>query len=111
MAGRASRPTPMSRRSCKRPGTRAGRRSPSSAAATRRRSEVMRDAIKIGVIADQTGALAPMGGAQANTATLVVDEINATGGLLGRRIELLIEDSATDDARAAAAATKLVQHH
>ena len=69
----------------------------------------MRDAIKIGVIADRTGALSVMGGAQANTATLVVDEINASGGLLGRRVELVIEDSATDDARAAAAATKLVQ--
>ena len=69
----------------------------------------MRDAIKIGVIADQTGALSIMGGAQANVATLVVDEINASGGLLGRRVELLIEDSATDDAQAAAAATKLVQ--
>ena len=61
------------------------------------------------MIADQTGALSPLGGAQANTATLVVDEINASGGLLGRRVELLIEDSATDDAQAAAAATKLVQ--
>ena len=69
----------------------------------------MQQAIKVGVIADQTGALSPMGGAQANTATLVVDEINAAGGLLGRRVELLIEDSATDDARAAAAATKLVE--
>jgi ABC-type branched-subunit amino acid transport system substrate-binding protein len=69
----------------------------------------MRDAIKIGVIADQTGALSIMGGAQANVATLVVDEINASGGLLGRRVELLIEDSATEDAQAAAAATKLVQ--
>jgi ABC-type branched-subunit amino acid transport system substrate-binding protein len=69
----------------------------------------MREAIKIGVIADQTGALSIMGGAQANVATLVVDEINASGGLLGRRIELLIEDSATDDAQAATAATKLVQ--
>ena len=68
----------------------------------------MRDAIKIGVIADQTGALSVMGVAQANVATLVVDEINASGGLLGRRVELLIEDSATDDARAAAKATKLV---
>jgi ABC-type branched-subunit amino acid transport system substrate-binding protein len=68
----------------------------------------MRDAIKIGVIADRTGALAPMGGAQANTATLVVDEINASGGLLGRHVELLIEDGATDDGRAAAAASKLV---
>jgi len=70
----------------------------------------MRDTINVGVIADQTGALSPLGGAQANTATLVVDEINASGGLLGRRIELLIEDSASDDAQAAAAATKLVQH-
>ena len=70
----------------------------------------MRDAIKIGVIADQTGALSIMGGAQANVATLVVDEINASGGLLGRRVELLIEDSATDDAQAGAAATKLVQN-
>ena len=41
----------------------------------------MRDAIKIGVIADQTGALSIMGGAQANVATLVVDETNAGGGL------------------------------
>ncbi len=69
----------------------------------------MREAIKIGVIADQTGALSIMGGAQANVATLVVDEINASGGLLGRRVELLIEDSATDDGQAAAAATRLVQ--
>jgi branched-chain amino acid transport system substrate-binding protein len=69
----------------------------------------MQQAIKVGVIADQTGTFSPMGGAQANTATLVVDEINASGGLLGRRVELLIEDSATDDERAAAAAAKLVQ--
>jgi ABC-type branched-subunit amino acid transport system substrate-binding protein len=69
----------------------------------------MREAIKVGVIADQTGPLSPMGAAQANTATLVVDEINASGGPLGRRVELLVEDSATDDARAAAAAAKLVQ--
>ncbi len=69
----------------------------------------MRDAIKIGVIADQTGALSIMGAGQANTATLVVDEINASGGLLGRSIELLIEDSASDDGQAATAATKLVQ--
>jgi len=69
----------------------------------------MSEAIKVGVIADQTGALAVMGGAQANTATLVVDEINASGGLLGRRVELCIKDSASDDACAAAAAAKLVQ--
>ena len=48
----------------------------------------MRDEIKIGVIADQTGPLSPLGGAQANTATLVVEEINASGGILGRPIQL-----------------------
>ena len=69
----------------------------------------MGDAIKIGVIADQTGALSVMGAGQANVATLVVDEINASGGLLGHRVELLIEDSATDDAQAAVAATRLVE--
>lgn len=69
----------------------------------------MQDSIKVGVIADQTGPLAPMGCAQANVATLVVDEINASGGVLGRSLELILEDSATDDARAAAAAARLVQ--
>jgi ABC-type branched-subunit amino acid transport system substrate-binding protein len=68
----------------------------------------MRDAIKVGVIADQTGALSPLGGGQANTATLVVDEINASGGVLGRPVELLMEDSASNDEQAAAKATKLV---
>jgi ABC-type branched-subunit amino acid transport system substrate-binding protein len=69
----------------------------------------MEDSIKIGVIADQTGPLSPMGCAQANVATLVVDEINASGGVLGRQLELILEDSATDDARAAAKASKLVR--
>jgi branched-chain amino acid transport system substrate-binding protein len=69
----------------------------------------MRDTIRIGVIADQTGALSAMGVAQANVAALVVDEINTSGGLLGRHVEVLIENSASDDAQAAASATKLVK--
>jgi branched-chain amino acid transport system substrate-binding protein len=69
----------------------------------------MEDPIKVGVIADQTGPLSPMGCAQANVAILVVDEINASGGVLGRPLELLLEDSATDDGQAAAKAGKLVQ--
>ena len=69
----------------------------------------MPDTIKVGVIADQTGALSVMGTGQANVATLVVDETNASGGLLGRPLELLLEDSASDDEQAAAKATKLVR--
>jgi ABC-type branched-subunit amino acid transport system substrate-binding protein len=65
--------------------------------------------LKVGVIADQTGPLSFMGIANANVAKMVIEDINATGGLLGRRIEMLLEDSATDDGEAAAKAKKLVQ--
>ena len=66
------------------------------------------EAIKVGVIADQTGPLDFMGIANANVAKMVIDEINAAGGLLGRSLEMLLEDSATDDDEAEAKATKLV---
>src|SRR4051812_8443857 len=67
-------------------------------------------AIKVGVIADQTGPLSVVGIANANVARLVVDDINAKGGLLGRSLQLHLEDSATIDSVAEAKATKLVQH-
>jgi ABC-type branched-subunit amino acid transport system substrate-binding protein len=66
--------------------------------------------IKVGVIADQTGPLSFMGIANANVAKMVIDDINATGGLLGRKIDLILEDGATIDSVAEAKATKLVQH-
>src|SRR5437016_9062073 len=65
--------------------------------------------IKVGVIADQTGPLSFVGIANANVAKIVIDEINAKGGLLGRQIDLYLEDSATTDSVAEAKATKLVQ--
>ncbi len=65
--------------------------------------------IKVGVIAEQTGALSFMGGANAKVATMVIDDINANGGLLGRKIDLVLEDGATTDSVAAAQATKLVE--
>src|SRR3981081_1783770 len=66
--------------------------------------------IKVGVIAEQTGPLSFMGIANANVAKMVINDINAKGGLLGRQIELCLEDSATIDSVAEAKATKLVQH-
>src|SRR6266540_5033328 len=65
--------------------------------------------IKVGVITDQTGALSFMGVANANVAKMVIDDINAKGGLLGRQIDLYLEDSETTDSIAKAKATKLVQ--
>jgi len=66
--------------------------------------------IKVGVIADQTGPLSFVGIANANVAKMVINDINAQGGLLGRQIDLYLEDSATIDSVAEAKATKLVQH-
>src|SRR5213080_1989656 len=52
---------------------------------------------RVGVITDQTGALSFMGIANVNVAKMVVDDINSRGGLLGRPVELFVEDSATDE--------------
>jgi branched-chain amino acid transport system substrate-binding protein len=41
---------------------------------------------------------------------MVIGDINAKGGLLGRHLELCLEDGATDDAVAASAAARLVEH-
>jgi ABC-type branched-subunit amino acid transport system substrate-binding protein len=67
------------------------------------------DPIKVGMIADLTGPLSFVGAANANVARMVVDNINVEGGLLGRRLELCLADSATDDGVAAAKAAKLVE--
>src|SRR6478736_503592 len=64
---------------------------------------------RVGVITDQTGALSFMGIANVNVARMVIDDINAKGGLLGRPVELFLEDSATDDAVAESVAAKLVE--
>ena len=66
-------------------------------------------AIKVGVITDQTGPLSFMGIANANVAKMVIDDINAKGGLLGRPVDLYLEDSETTDSVAEAKAAKLVQ--
>jgi urea transport system substrate-binding protein len=65
--------------------------------------------VTVGLITDLTGPLSFMGIANANTARLVVDDINAAGGLLGRRVELVVEDSETTDAVGARKAEKLVR--
>src|SRR5260370_13680888 len=62
---------------------------------------------RVGVITDQTGALSFMGIANGNVAKMVIDDLNDRGGLLGRPVELFVEDSATDDSVAEVAAARL----
>jgi len=54
--------------------------------------------IHIGAMYNLTGSQAPLDGPSLDGARLAVDRINATGGLLGRRVELLERDGQTDPA-------------
>jgi branched-chain amino acid transport system substrate-binding protein len=51
------------------------------------------DAIKIGHLTPRTGFLGPLGEYAVMGVNLAVDEINAGGGVMGRKIELIAEDS------------------
>jgi branched-chain amino acid transport system substrate-binding protein len=58
----------------------------------RGRESLAAEPIKIGQITPQTGFLAQMGWYANHGATLAVDEANAAGGVLGRQVELILED-------------------
>ncbi|MBW2178885.1 MAG: branched-chain amino acid ABC transporter substrate-binding protein [Deltaproteobacteria bacterium] len=64
--------------------------------------------IKLGVAGAHSGDLASYGIPSINAAKLVVEEINAKGGVLGRKIELFIEDDACKPELATNTATKLI---
>lgn len=52
--------------------------------------------IKMGIATDITGPISPAGNADWQVAQLTVEQINAGGGILGRPIELYLEDTASD---------------
>jgi len=79
------------------------------AAALPRRLLAAADPIRIGVATDLTGALGFAGTANANVARMVVKQINETGGLLGRQLQLLVEDTASNEAVAIGNVRKLIQ--
>ena len=64
--------------------------------------------IKIGVNEPLTGAFAASGTYVVNGAKIAADEINAKGGVLGKKIELVIEDNKSNPTEAAAVAEKLI---
>ena len=64
--------------------------------------------IKIGVNEPLTGAFAASGNYVVNGAKIAADEINAKGGVLGKKIELVIEDNKCNPTEAAAVAEKLI---
>jgi branched-chain amino acid transport system substrate-binding protein len=71
-------------------------------------SAMAADTIKLGVAGPHSGDLASYGIPTIKAAELVVKEINAKGGVLGKQVELLVEDDVCKPELATNTATKLV---
>ncbi len=64
--------------------------------------------IKVGLFASLTGKEAAFGQATRKGVELAVEELNAAGGVLGRRLELVIEDNQSKAGESATIAKKLI---
>jgi len=69
---------------------------------------VAQETVRIGVVQPTTGPVAYDGNIYVNTVKMIVDDMNAKGGVLGKKIELLVEDGACNPAQSVNAAEKLV---
>lgn len=69
---------------------------------------VSKTEITLGSIQDLSGPLAGFGKQIRNGMTLRVDELNEQGGINGRKVKLIVEDSSYDPKKAVLAAQKLV---
>jgi branched-chain amino acid transport system substrate-binding protein len=68
------------------------------------------ETLKIGVIAPSTGTAAEIGRCEVWGAKLAAEEVNKAGGVLGRQIELVVEDDQTTNPGAVMAFSKLAGH-
>jgi branched-chain amino acid transport system substrate-binding protein len=66
------------------------------------------DTIKVGLIASLNGEQQPWGLDSKNGAQLAVDEINAAGGINGKKIDLIVEDTGSKPEGGKSATEKLV---
>jgi branched-chain amino acid transport system substrate-binding protein len=64
--------------------------------------------IKIGAVFAITGGAANLGGPENNTAKMLVDKLNAAGGVNGQKIELIVKDSASKPENALSLAKQLI---
>src|SRR5262245_26342981 len=71
-------------------------------------SAFAQDTIKIGVITDRVGVSKPYSEPATEGVIFAVDELNRKGGILGKKVELLIEDDQSKPDVSAALARKLI---
>lgn len=76
---------------------------------TEQGGDAQKEPYRIGVVVSLTGTYAGLGIPEKQAMEMERDRINAEGGVNGHPIELIFEDDATDPAKAAAAATKLIE--
>jgi branched-chain amino acid transport system substrate-binding protein len=67
------------------------------------------DVIKIGLLAPLTGPAAADGLSVQNSVKLAVEKVNAEGGVLGKKVELVTYDDRADGKEAVALARKLIE--
>jgi len=67
------------------------------------------DTIKFGLVAAMSGQSAKSGEAIMRGLSLAMDEINANGGVLGKKLELVVRDDESNPAKGVVAARELVQ--
>jgi branched-chain amino acid transport system substrate-binding protein len=70
-----------------------------------------RDKLRVGVIADLSGQTASFGESLLRGIEMAVDEINSSGGILSRNIEIFVEDDHGRPEKAKAAAERLIREH
>ncbi len=68
----------------------------------------MNDPVRVGILYSATGTTSTIGQSQLQGAQLAIDEINETGGLLGRELVAVRYDPASTPARYAALAEQLI---
>lgn len=69
----------------------------------------MAETIKVGAILAATGPASFLGGPEARTLEMLVEELNANGGVNGNKIELIIKDSAASPEKAISFAKQLIE--
>ena len=67
------------------------------------------DPIKVGIATDLTGPIGWAGIPNSQVAKMAIDEINAGGGLLGRPLQMILEDTETNESHAVNKVRKLTQ--
>lgn len=67
------------------------------------------DTMKVGLVAAMSGQSAKSGEAIVRGLSVAIDEINSKGGLLGKKVELVVRDDESNPAKGVVAARELVQ--